>query len=206
MVGLWLLCGACKPKPPGGGSLLFSDAFDRTSDVGEGGTYRNTAPPGVYQLEGGSLSVRGAFNHPLWLSKELPNDVLVELDAWSDSPEGDIKVELFGDGQSFAQSVSYTSTGYVFIHGGWKNSLSALCRQDEHAADRRVRNDIKVVPGTRYHYQIARRGSRIEWFINGELALELDDPAPLQGPGHRFFGFNNWQTPVHFDNLRVKAL
>lgn len=208
LLGLLLItfCAACKPKPPTGGAVLFSDAFDRAADSEWGSDYRNTAPPGVYRLDGGALAVRGAFNHPLWLTRELPSDVVVELDAWSDSPDGDIKVELFGDGQSFAQSVSYTSTGYVFIHGGWKNSLSALCRQDEHAADRRVRNDIKVVPGTRYHYQIARRGSRIEWFINGELALELDDPAPLQGPGHRFFGFNNWQTPVHFDNLRVKAL
>jgi hypothetical protein len=34
----------------------------------------------------------------------------------------------------------------------------------------------------------------------------MDDPAPLQGPGHRYFGFNNWQTPVRFDNLRIRAL
>lgn len=203
---LLLLCVACKPKPPSGGAVLFGDAFDRPSEAELGSDYRNTAPPSVYRIDGGALAVRGAFNHPLWLTRELPSDVVVELDAWSDSPEGDIKVELFGDGQSFAQTVSYTSTGYVFIHGGWKNSLSALCRQDEHAADRRVRSDVKVIPGKRYHYLIARRGSRIEWFIDGELALDLDDPAPLQGPGHRFFGFNNWQAPVHFDNLRIRAL
>lgn len=195
----------CKPKPPSGGAVLFSDAFDRAGTAEPGGDYRNTAPPGVYRIDGGALSAQGALNHPLWLSRELPSDVVVEVDAWSQSPDGDIKVELFGDGQSFAQTVSYTSTGYVFIHGGWKNSLTALCRQDEHADDRRVRKDLRVVPDKRYHYLISRRGGRIEWFIDGELALELDDPAPLQGPGHRFFGFNNWQASVHFDNLRIRA-
>jgi hypothetical protein len=199
------LGAGCKPKPPTGKSLIFEDLFERPG--GElGADYRNTAPPGVYTLDGGALAVRGAYNHPLWLGRELPDDVVIELDAWSESPEGDIKVELFGDGQSYAKSVSYTSTGYVVIHGGWKNSLSALCRQDEHGSDRRERKDVKVVPGRRYHYVISRRGSRLEWFIDGELALELDDPAPLLGPGHRFFGVNNWQTPVRFDNLRVKSL
>lgn len=199
------LVTGCKPKPPAGGALIFEDTFDRQG--GElGADYRNTAPPGVFGLDGGALTVRGAFNHPLWLARELPSDVVIELDAWSESPDGDIKVELFGDGQSYAKTVSYTSTGYVVIHGGWKNSLSALCRQDEHADDRRTRKDVKVVPGQRYHYAIVRRGGRLEWFIDGELALDMDDPAPLQGPGHRYFGFNNWQTPVRFDNLRIRAL
>ena len=197
------LAAGCKPKPPTGGTPLFADTFDRDQI---GAEYTDTAPPGVYRTDGGALAVRGAFNHPLWLRRELPRDVVIELDAWSDSPEGDIKVELFGDGKSFAQSVEYTSTGYVLIHGGWKNSLSALCRQDEHAHDRRVRKDVKVLPGRHYHYVITRRGSRVEWFIDGDLALDLDEPAPLEGAGHRHFGFDNWQTPVHFDNLTIRPL
>lgn len=196
---------ACKPKPPTGTTPVFDDAFEQAG-VELGSDYRNTAPPGVYRLDTGALAVRGAFNHPLWLARELPDDVVIELDAWSESPDGDIKVELFGDGQSYAKTVSYTSTGYVFVHGGWKNSVSALCRQDEHASDRRERKDLKVVPGKHYHYVIGRRGGRVEWFIDGELALDLEDPAPLRGPSHRHFGFNNWQTPVRFDNLRIRAL
>ena len=205
LLGLLSVGSACKPKPPSAGPPIFADEFEHVG-AELGSDYRNTAPPGVYTLTDGALAVRGAFNHPLWLARELPENAVIELDAWSDSPDGDIKVELFGDGQSYAKTVSYTSTGYVVIHGGWKNSLSALCRMDEHADDRRTRKDLKVVPGKRYHYVISRRGSRLEWFIDGELALDFEDPAPLTGPGHRYFGFNNWQTPVHFDNLRVRAL
>jgi hypothetical protein len=150
------------------------------------------------------LTVRGAHNHPLWLTRELPRDVVVELDAWSDSADGDIKVELFGDGQSYALDLEYTSTGYVFIHGGWHNRISALCRREEHGEDRKTRSDLRVIPGKHYHYAIARHRDRVEWFIDGQLAMELDDPAPLEGPQHRYFAFDNWETSIHFDNLVIR--
>ena len=191
LLGLLSVGSACKPKPPSAGPPIFAD---NSSTPGPSWAATIATPPRPGStLTDGALAVRGAFNHPLWLARELPENAVIELDAWSDSPDGDIKVELFGDGQSYAKTVSYTSTGYVVIHGGWKNSLSALCRMDEHADDRRTRKDLKVVPGQRYHYVISRRGSRLEWFIDGELALD-EDPAPLTGPSHRYFGFNNWQT------------
>ena len=31
-------------------------------------------------------------------------------------------------------------------------------------------------------------------------------PAPLSGPGHDRFAFNNWASEAFFDNLRVEAL
>ena len=69
---------------------------------------------------------------------------------------------------------------------------------------RKTRPDLKVVPGQHYHYAIARHGARVEFFIDGVLALDLDDPAPLEGAQHRFVGFDNWETSVHFDNLVVR--
>jgi hypothetical protein len=195
---------ACTPKLPPAKPPLISESFDRPDGTEPGPLFLNTAAPGIYRLDGGALAVRGAHNHPLWLTRELPDDVVIELDAWSDSPDGDIKVEVFGDGKSYAKSVEYTSTGYVFIHGGWKNHLTALCRMEEHGADRKTRNDLKVLPGKHYHYAITRRGGRIEWFIDGALALDFDDAAPLLGPSHKYFGFDNWETPVHFDNLVVR--
>ena len=45
-------------------------------------------------------------------------DVLVEFDVTSYSPSGDIKVELFGDGKTFAtHKGAYTASGYVLIFG-----------------------------------------------------------------------------------------
>ena len=37
-----------------------------------------------------------------------------------------------------------------------------------------------------------------------ELALQLEDPAPLEGPGHAYFGFDDWETELHFDNLVIR--
>jgi hypothetical protein len=184
------------PKPP-----LFVDSFDRAE---LGGNWKSTAPDGTYRIENGQLVVKGARNHPLWLTIPLPTDAVIELDAMSTSSQGDLKFEAWGDGQSSAKTVSYTSTGYVFIHGGWQNRLTALCRQDEHADDRKTRSDLRVVPHKTYHLVATRKDQLLRFYIDGKLALEMDDLSPLSGPGHAFFAFNNWETEVHFDNLVVR--
>lgn len=193
--------GGCKEKPPALKPPLFTDSFDRAE---LGPDWRITAPPGTYTIQNGELVVRGAHNHPAWLVRELPRDAVIELDAWSNSPQGDIKVEVWGDGKSFATSVEYTSTGYVFIHGGWQNRITALCRMEEHGHDRQARGDMPVVPGKKYHYLIARKGNTVRWYIDGQLAHTLDDYGPLDGPGHSYFGFDNWESELHFDNLVVR--
>lgn len=192
---------SCKEQPPELKAPIFTDNFERPE---LGTDWRVTAPPGIYRIVNGELVVRGARNHPAWLVRELPRDAVIELDAWSQSPEGDIKVEAWGDGKSYATSIEYTSTGYVFIHGGWQNRITALCRMEEHGHDRQTRNDLPVVPGKKYHYLIARKGGTVRWYIDGQLALALEDPGPLDGPGHTSFGFDNWETELHFDNLVVR--
>ena len=185
--------------PPERRPPLFTDSFDRAE---LGPDWLATAP--VYRIEKGELVVKGARNHPLWLKRELPDDAVIELDAWSADPAGDLKVEAWGDGKSHAQSLEYTSTGYVLIHGGWHNRVTALCRMEEHGHDRRTRTDMPVERGRRYHWLIARRGGRLEWFIDGKLALDLNDPQPLTGPGHRHFAFDDCEAELHFDNLVIR--
>ena len=36
--------------------------------------------------------------------------------------------------------------------------------------------------------------------------LVYDDPHPLEGAGHEYFGFNNWETDTWFDNLVISPL
>lgn len=199
-LGLCAVLG-CTDKLPALKPPVFQDSFDRAE---LGPSWRSTAPAGTYRIESGELVVSGARNHPLWLVERLPRDAVIELDAYSKSPDGDIKVEAFGDGQSFAKTVSYTSTAYVFIQGGWRNRLGALCRMDEHADDRKTSSELKVVPGKRYHWLIARKDNLVRWYVDGKLALELDDLAPLEGPQHGFFALNNWEAEVHFDNVVVR--
>ena len=110
----------------------FSDRFERTA---LGADYAATST--AWQLAGGRLCARGAKNRPVWLRRRLPTNARVEFDASTASPDGDIKVELFGDGRSRARSNAYIdATSYLAVFGGWKNSFHVLARLDEHAPGR----------------------------------------------------------------------
>ncbi len=179
----------------------FVDNFDRQEI---GASWNNTGGP--YKIVDGELHVAGARNHPLWLKKRLPDNVRVTFDVRSESPQGDIKFELFGDGVSFARESSYTATGYVLIFGGWSNRYNVIARLDEHGADRQVRREPRVVRGKTYRMKAERRGGLLRWYVDDEPLLEFDDALPLKGRGHDHFAFNNWETPLYFDNLRIIPL
>lgn len=188
---------------------------------------------GFWRVVQGQLLSPGVKNNPLWLQAVLPQNVAVEFDVRSESPEGDIKVEFFGDGTDHA-------SGYVFIHGGWNNTLSIIARLDEHGmsldalrhearleaerrgsqnaglvetgvfrADTHMRVEAKPYPveqGRTYHWRIERRGSLLRWSIDGKPFMEFDDPLPLVGVGHDRFGFSSWESQLFFDNLKIEPL
>src|SRR5262245_7453167 len=150
LVSLLIVAGCTIERRPAGAA--FSDDFNRAQ---LGDAWLNTG--GDYRIVDGELVISGAHNKPLWLKTPLPRDAVIEVDAWSNDPAGDIKLEAWGDGKSFATSLSYTATSYVFIFGGWKNSISALCRMNEHGADRKARSDVRVEKGKKYHFRITRK-------------------------------------------------
>ena len=162
----------CKVKDPPPVTEPWSDDFERDEI---GGNYFRTG--GSYSIEDGALTIAGAHNHPLWLRKKLPRDIVIELDAWSNSPKGDIKVEVFGDGTSHARNKgAYKSSGYVLCMGGWSNSKSILARQDEHGKELASRTQPKVQAGKRYHWKIVRQGDTVDWYVDyiesGKLIFE----------------------------------
>jgi hypothetical protein len=175
--------------------LFFADDFNR-ADLGPSWRFQG----GTWLLKEGAVHSPIAQNKCLWLTKPVPADLSIELEAWSMSPRGDIKLTLFGDGVEHG-------TGYALIFGGWFNTVSVIARMDEHGSDRKERHDRGVVkPGQRYRFEVKRLGGRIEWFIDGVLYLAYDDPLPLRGPGHEHFALCNWESPVYFDNLKIFAL
>ena len=193
----------------------FADRFDRAE---LGPDWFNSGGP--YRLQSGQLTFSMAHNHPLWLERSLPRDVRVEFDCTGQSPDGDVKVELFGDGRAFEsdedvqRDVQYTTTGYVFIFGGWKNQLSTIVKQREHAwqYDKTVprRTDVHVEPGRSYHWTITRTnspaGAHLDWQLDGKPFLAWDDPQPLDGPGHDRFAFEGWESPVACRNFSITPL
>jgi hypothetical protein len=183
----------------------YADSFERET---LGGMW-NATDPGAVRIDNGAVLVQNGHNHPVWLTQAIPENAAVELDVWTDSSEGDMKVELWGDGRSYFQGdprAAYESTGYIFVMGGWHNTTSAIARIHEHGHDRAERSDVHVEPGKRYHWRITRQGGHLEWQLDGQPFLKLDDPQPLTGEGHQYFAFGDWESPVHFDNLRIEPL
>lgn len=193
-------------------TLPFHDDFSDPSTVSK--NYWSSG--GLWRVDTtvGQLVSPGVKNNPLWLKASLPNDVSVEFDARSMSPEGDIKAEIFGDGSDHA-------SGYVLVFGGWNNSISIIARLDEHGPvmssvpaadfhdDTRVRVEARGTRaelGRTYHWKIQRRGNTIDWFIDGAPFLRFEDPKPLTGKGHDRFGFSSWEAQLYFDNLNITAL
>ena len=83
----------------------------------------------------------------------------------------------------------------MLIFGGWNNSLSVICRQEEHGAGRKAaRSDIRVEPGRSYHFTITRQGGALDWAIDGRPFLAWTDPEPLAGAGHEYLAVNDWEA------------
>jgi hypothetical protein len=190
----------------------FRDNFDR-AELGD--DWFNSGGP--YRIQNGQLTHSLAHNHPLWLNRALPREVKIEFDCTGLSADGDVKVELFGDGRAaendedVARDAQYTATGYVFIFGGWKNRLSTIVKQAEHSWERDKsvprRNDVRVEPGRSYHWTITRtmtpKGGHLDWQLDGKPFMEWDDPAPLEGPGHDRFAFEGWEAPAACGRLVI---
>ncbi len=172
----------------------FSDEFERETI---GPNY--DAKGGHWHIEKGIVHSPGVKNNPLWLKASLPANVEVEFDARSESIDGDIKVEIFGNGRDHA-------SGYILVFGGWSNTISIIARLDEHGRDRIENRERKVEKGRTYRFRIERVGTVLKWFVDGELLLAFDDPQPLYGKGHDRFGFSSWDSDIYFDNLSLRAL
>ncbi len=210
LVPFLINCEGCKKEaldPPL--KLPFYDNFDRPKL----GDLWYTEAPGRWWIEysstkrDGRLCAEQAQNLPLFLKRTLPDEVVVEFDAWAEESEGDVKIEIFTDGR-------FHATGYVLIHGGWHNRFSIIDRLDEHNKDRRwVRGG--PVKGRKYHWKVVRRLERdkktgrligiLEWFLDGKLFLSYLDRQPLLGQSHKYFAFSNWNARICFDNLKIYA-
>jgi hypothetical protein len=189
-------------------------AFEEMQQIGP--NWRQAATR-AWHIENGRLCGSRAVNHGIWLNRVLPINARIEFDAISESPQGDLKAEVWGDGQSHATAISYTNaTSYLTILGGWKNKYHVLARENEHGNDRKqITVDAQsddprakpVYPGQIYHFKIERSdGHTVRWSVNGLDYLSYDDPRPLVGMGHDHFGFNDWEVKVCFDNVKVTPL
>jgi len=173
-----------------GGTLVFQDDFQRDA-LGDDWLARS----GKWRIVDGALHVQGDQNEGAWLNRPLPERVRIEFDARSESPDGDLKFEVFCQEQRH-------QTGYIAILGGWKNTVSIIARLDEHGEDRKEA-DATVQIGKVHHFTAVRTDDTLRWYVDGQFVLQYKDPAPIKGV---YFGFNNWASRAFYDNLKIYQL
>jgi hypothetical protein len=190
----------------------FKDDFERQA-IGD--DYYATGSG--FRIDAGRLCVNGAHNHPLWLRRGLPTNARIQVEAEAASPDGDIKLEAWGDGHAAATSASYNNaTSYIAILGGWRNHYHVLARLDEHGADRQALSiepgsddprQQPVLVGHRYRLRLERTdGHTVRFWVDDAELSSFDDARPLAGALHDHFAFNAWEAPVCFDQLSVEPL
>lgn len=194
------------PNADAGGSLAvplepigaegFRDDFDR---VQLGPNWRDDGRP--FAIVAGQLVTRETSNRGLWLRRALPRDVRIEFTVRAEGDAADIKLELFGDGESFQPT-----SGYIVIFGGWSNTANVIARLNENGAERAIGPPRPIEAGKTHQMRIERRGTVIEAYVDGVLLARLDDPTPLEGSGHQFFAFNGWQSELWYDKLVITPL
>ena len=160
----------------------------------QGGSWR------IVPVEGGhAVSSIGDHNIPLGLDVPLSRNCRVEFDAWSDSSDVDIKMEIFGDG------IRHES-GYIVIAGGWNNTLTVIARLDEHQPGRATKK-ARFEPRRRMHFVVERAdGHTLTLDIDGRRILSYDDDAPLYGPRNNKLAFSAWESQVSYDNVVITPL
>jgi len=173
-----------------GGTLVFEDDFER-SNLGERWLNRS----GRWRIRDGHLTVQKDRNEGVWLAEPLPERVRIEFEARALDEEGDLKCEVFA-------SEPRHQAGYIVILGGWRNTVSVIARLDEHGEDRMESAD-QARPGVWHRFVLVRVSDTLRWYLDGRLVLQFHDEDPLRG---RLFGFNDWNSPVEFDNLKIYEL
>lgn len=188
------LAAGCKQGAPMSEMRVpFSDDFER-AELGPAWFPSG----GQWKVKEGYVYTTGANNAPLFLNIDLPEDVVVEVDTFSETPIVDTKIELMTDGRTH-------QSGYIFILGGWSNALSAICRLDEHGADRVTKQPTGATGNRWYRWRIEKKGGSLRWLLDGQPYMAFDDAKPLHGPGNNRLAFSNWQNQIRYDRLRVWA-
>lgn len=192
-----------------GGRKVFSDDFER-DQLGD----KWTSGIKKWRLKNGTVHNAGADNKGLWLLEKLPTgDVRIEFDVLSRkfvtrNREGKEKTQFSGDlkCEAFAKEPEHQK-GYVFIFGGWNNSINRIARLEEHGNG----PGAWVVDGPshpvkadhNYRMKVVRMGDTVGYYADDKYLVHATDGSFING---RYFGFNNWRSQLTFDNVAIYKL
>jgi hypothetical protein len=139
-----------------------------------------------------------------WNKREFAGDLAVELYAsfWHGigplngyKNPSNLNITICGDGRNL-------ESGYSFIVGGWHNEWTRILRRGKVVAQTRdapalLPSMVDSFPSTYelhrkwWNLKIVKRGGRLQLFVDKALALQYDDPEPLESGHVAFWTFDN---------------
>jgi len=132
-----------------GGTVVLEEKFEGSQLPG------SLKPHSKARVANGWLHLQNIRNEPpVWVDFALPERVRIEFDARAMSPDGDIKVEIFGNGNDH-------QSGYILVFGAHNNAEDWFARLDEHGADARKRGSAGVEQNKVYRLAIVRTDNRV---------------------------------------------
>ena len=139
----------------------------------------------------------------LWYKRAFRGDMAVHFFAAFQMKQRDsriyrpmeLNVTICADGRNLA-------SGYTFIYGGWLNTRSALLKGETIVATTtketlRPPTLLDTTPSTNFlhrkwwHIAIEKHGSTISCWVDDRLALQYDDPEPLEGGSACLWTYDN---------------
>ena len=130
----------------------------------------------------------------LWHKREFRGDMTLDFYAapkmGSASGAGvietaaDMNISLCADGRN-------PDSGYSFVYGGWRNTFTRILRKGQSVAETRdvlppswrdsnpLRTGLNNLHRRWFHFTVVKKGPIIRYYVDNELALQYDDPEPL---------------------------
>lgn len=157
---------------------------------------------GEWQAHDGFLCGRIEGERPavVWLDRDIEGDHMLSFTAWAVPPHrNDLNCIWEGTGrlQGEPPEVACTIAGV----GGWGGGLTGIERYPEGG----LRATARLQPiegGRRYRITAGRRASADFLFVDGRLALQLDDPSAARRK-HSRVALATWNSHVHIERAVV---
>lgn len=165
------------------------------------------AEGGQWRIHEGALcgSISGEHSAAFWYRQELAGDHAILFTASTVPPRSnDLNCYWEGNGSlqsGFGGSEPNCTIGGV---GGWWDGLSGIERYPEGGV--RVTGRLQAVEAGRIYEVCAGRWGDLDFlFIDGRLAVQLDEPGASRRPRSRV-ALATWDSHVHFHSVRVFRL
>jgi hypothetical protein len=206
-------------------TILYTETF----------SYPDGALPSVWWSEGNTAVIKDGRLYvdadidsyrasTVWLDKRFSGNIRIEFDVQivsSDDTANNINCFVLysaPDGKHLRETSHirkngvynhyHKLNGYIFTFVANKNPEDARIRFRDNPGFNLLAEDFgaEVIAGKTYQIKIEKRGSKFEYWVNGEKLMEKVDDEYNDLHNEGLFGFRTWHTALWWDNLTITQI